>query len=134
MNGFQLANTILAFAGKDVSHWFNGDEWIQYTHPITGMIGPYYRFGPGPQQPAVPSPKWRPLTKCPWWLDESIIVGKATAKTRPIRITNAVTGKIWFTILSLECHELCFKTAFVTQIKINLKKIFPLKSLKPIRQ
>lgn len=89
-----MAATILAFAGKDVSHWFKGDEWVKYTHPITGVTGPYYRFGPGPEQPAVPSPKWRPLKK-PWWLDEAIVVGKATAKTRPMRITNSITGLLF---------------------------------------
>lgn len=83
--------TILAYAGKDVSHWFKGDEWIQYTHPIVGSRTSYHQHGPGYRQPVVPSTRWRPLN-APWWLDESNVVGKVTAKTRPIRITNTLTG------------------------------------------
>ncbi|XP_004930343.1 cytochrome b5 domain-containing protein 1 [Bombyx mori] len=85
------AMTILAYAGKDLSHWFKGDEWIQYTHPIVGCTTAYQRHGHSHQQPVVPSTRWRPLTK-PWWQDESLVVGKVTAKTRPIRITNSLTG------------------------------------------
>ncbi|OWR45508.1 cytochrome b5 domain-containing protein 1 [Danaus plexippus] len=87
----RLAITILAYAGKDISHWFKGEEWVHYTHPITGTTTVYQQHGPGNQQPVVPSTRWRPLTR-PWWLDSSNVVGKVTAKTRPIRITNTLTG------------------------------------------
>ncbi|KAL0842471.1 hypothetical protein ABMA28_014566 [Loxostege sticticalis] len=87
----RLAMTILAYAGKDISHWFKGDEWVRYLHPVTGLSTPYQIHGHGPRQPVVPSTKWRPLQK-PWWLDEGLVVGKATAKTRPIRIINTLTG------------------------------------------
>ena len=83
--------TILAYAGKDVSHWFKQDEWLHYIHPVAGSQTPYHRHGPGDEQPVVPSTRWRPLHK-PWWLDDSNIVGKVTEKTRPIRITNTLTG------------------------------------------
>ncbi|CAH4037102.1 cytochrome b5 domain-containing protein 1 isoform X1 [Pieris brassicae] len=89
----RLAMTILAYAGKDVSHWFKGDEWVKYTHPIVGSTVPFHQYGHGNREPVVPSTKWRPICKCgPWWLDESNVVGKVTAKTRPIRITNTLIG------------------------------------------
>ncbi|XP_075992877.1 cytochrome b5 domain-containing protein 1 [Anticarsia gemmatalis] len=90
-DGKRLAMTILAYAGKDVSHWFKGDEWVRYTHPIVGSTITYQQHGHGIRQPVVPSTKWRPVEK-PWWLNEELVVGKATAKTRPIRITNTLTG------------------------------------------
>ncbi|CAK1581468.1 unnamed protein product [Parnassius mnemosyne] len=87
----RLAMTIIAYAGKDVSHWFKGKEWVKYIHPIVGSYIPYMRHGHGFRQPVVPSTRWRPISK-PWWLDESFVVGKLTSKTRPIRITNTLTG------------------------------------------
>ncbi|CAG4913415.1 unnamed protein product [Colias eurytheme] len=97
----RLATTVLAYAGKDVSHWFNGDDWVHYTHPIVGVSTPYHVHGPGYRQPVVPSTRWRPPC-CPWWLNEGNVVGKVTAKTRPIRITNTLTG----TSVTLEvCSE-----------------------------
>lgn len=83
--------TIIAFAGKDVSHWFKGQTWIHHTHPIITSETPYYRFGPGISQPVVPSTRWRPYVD-PWWLDPKLVIGNATAKTRPIRILNTLTG------------------------------------------
>ncbi|KAJ2953040.1 hypothetical protein O0L34_g7430 [Tuta absoluta] len=87
----RLAMTIVTYAGKDVSHWFDGDEWIQYTHPVVNTCVPYMRHGHGSRQPVVPSTKWRPVVD-PWWTNEAYVIGKATAKTRPIRITNTLTG------------------------------------------
>ncbi|KAM3961305.1 cytochrome b5 domain-containing protein 1 [Aphomia sociella] len=90
-DGKRLSMTILAYAGKDVSHWFKGEEWVRYIHPITGSITTYMQHGHGTQQPVVPSTRWRPYHD-PWWMDDRYVVGKATAKTRPIRITNTLTG------------------------------------------
>ncbi|XP_063359176.1 cytochrome b5 domain-containing protein 1 [Cydia amplana] len=87
----RLAMTILAYAGKDISHWFRGDEWVRYTHPVTGAAAARRPHGLGTREPQVPSTKWRPYTK-PWWLDDSLVVGKLTANTRPIRITNTLTS------------------------------------------
>ncbi|CAH2073074.1 unnamed protein product, partial [Iphiclides podalirius] len=87
----RLAMTILAYAGKDVSHWFKGEEWVKYVHPIVGSEIPYQRHGHGFRQPVVPSTRWRPIVK-PWWLDESIVVGKLTSRSRPIKITNTLSG------------------------------------------
>lgn len=90
-DGKRLAATIRAYAGKDISHWFNGDDWVMYTHPITGTHIPFLRHGPDSPYPVVPSTRWRPYDR-PWWLDPGLVVGKVTEKTRPIRITNTITG------------------------------------------
>jgi hypothetical protein len=82
---------IVAFAGKDVSHWFKGEDWTTYMHPVTLLPTTYQLHGRGNRQPVVPSTRWRPESN-PWWLNEGYVVGKATAKTRPIRITNTLTG------------------------------------------
>ncbi|XP_047020938.1 cytochrome b5 domain-containing protein 1 [Helicoverpa zea] len=90
-DGKRLAMTILAYAGKDLSHWFKDGEWRRYTHPIVGSSVPYHVHGHGVRQPVVPSTRWRPVEE-PWWSSDKYVVGKATAKTRPIRITNTLTG------------------------------------------
>lgn len=86
--------TILAYAGKDLSHWFKGGEWVRYTHPIVGSSTTYRPHGHGNRRPVVPSTKWRPYEK-PWWHVDEYVLGKATAKTRPIRITNTLTGTFY---------------------------------------
>ncbi|KAG6463928.1 hypothetical protein O3G_MSEX014159 [Manduca sexta] len=100
-DGKRLAMTIVAYAGKDLSHWFEGDEWVRYTHPIVGSTTTYHLHGHPARQGVVPSTRWRPISK-PWWLDESRVVGKVTARTRPIRITNSLTGS---TITLEVCSE-----------------------------
>ncbi|XP_026757775.1 cytochrome b5 domain-containing protein 1 [Galleria mellonella] len=87
----RLSMTILAYAGKDISHWFKGEECVRYIHPIVGSSTVYLPHGPGPEQPVVPSTRWRPQQN-PWWTDGRYVVGKVTAKTRPIRITNTLTS------------------------------------------
>lgn len=85
--------TIVAYAGKDLSHWFKDCEWTQYIHPVVGTQTTYMPHGHPLRQPVVPSTRWRPLDGTPWWLNDDLVIGKATAKTRPIRITNTVTGE-----------------------------------------
>ncbi|KAL4707425.1 hypothetical protein ACJJTC_008610 [Scirpophaga incertulas] len=87
----RLLMTIVAHAGKDVSHWFQGQNWVTCMHPVTLLPTTYQPHGYGMRQLPEPSTRWRPLEN-PWWLDERYIVGKATARTRPIRITNTLTG------------------------------------------
>lgn len=84
--------TIIAYAGKDISHWFHGSEWVQYIHPVACTTTSFRQHGHGFRDPVTPSTKWRPYEK-PWWLDESLVVGSVTARTRPIRITNTATGE-----------------------------------------
>ncbi|KAG7307361.1 hypothetical protein JYU34_007546 [Plutella xylostella] len=88
----RLAMTVLAFAGKDISSWFKGDDWVHYIHPIAGTHTPFYRWGPDAKQPVVPSTRWRPYEEPPWWLDEKYVEGYVSAKTRPLRIVNTLTG------------------------------------------
>ncbi|EFA09863.1 Cytochrome b5 domain-containing protein 1-like Protein [Tribolium castaneum] len=65
---------ILAFAGKDVSHWFDEKtgEIQHFVHPVTGVQVPYCPHGPLPHVACqVPSTTWRPLEGTPWWLDSN---------------------------------------------------------------
>ncbi|XP_069365776.1 cytochrome b5 domain-containing protein 1 isoform X2 [Maniola hyperantus] len=87
----RVTRTVLAYAGKDVSHWFKGDDWVHYTHPIVATRTEYHQHGHGIDRPVVPSTLWRSITN-PWWLDESNVEGKLTERARPIRITNTLTG------------------------------------------
>ncbi|XP_043677033.1 cytochrome b5 domain-containing protein 1 [Vespula pensylvanica] len=86
---------IIAYAGKDISHWFdhNRDDIKYYIHPVTGVSVPYCPHGPIPDVSdyVVPSTDWRPLNKCPWWLDEKYKLGKLTKNPRPCRIINVLT-------------------------------------------
>ncbi|KAF3423909.1 hypothetical protein E2986_11374 [Frieseomelitta varia] len=65
---------ILAYAGKDISHWFDHEknDIKYYVHPVTGVLVPYCPHGPIPDviSSVVPCSTWRPLDKCPWWLDD----------------------------------------------------------------
>ncbi|XP_026747766.1 cytochrome b5 domain-containing protein 1 [Trichoplusia ni] len=90
-DGKRLAMSIVAYAGKDVSHWFRNGEWRYYIHPIIGSRTTLRVHGHGFSRPVVPSTRWRPMETA-WWNTETYVVGKATEKTRPIRITNTLTG------------------------------------------
>lgn len=87
---------ILAYAGKDISHWFDHEknDIKYYVHPITGVLVPYCPHGPIPDviPSVVPANNWRALDKCPWWLDEKYKIGKLTKKARPCRILNVLIG------------------------------------------
>ncbi|XP_018335859.1 cytochrome b5 domain-containing protein 1-like isoform X2 [Agrilus planipennis] len=67
-----LVKPILAFAGKDVSQWFderNGD--IRYfINPVTGCRVPFCPNGPIPHVGLpTPSSDWKPVL-LPWWKDD----------------------------------------------------------------
>lgn len=87
---------ILAHAGKDISHWFDHEknDIRHHVHPVTGVLVPYCPHGPIPDANpyVVPSSAWRPLDKCPWWLDETYWIGYLTKNARPCRIMNVLTG------------------------------------------
>ncbi|XP_076388709.1 cytochrome b5 domain-containing protein 1 [Megachile rotundata] len=87
---------ILAYAGKDISHWFDHEKNdIKYhIHPVTGVSVPYCPHGPIPDVAScvVPAVTWRPLDKCPWWLDTKYKKGFLTKNARPCRILNVLTG------------------------------------------
>ena len=86
---------IIAHAGKDISHWFDHqkNDIRYYIHPVTGVSVPYCPHGPIPDvAPVAPTSTWRPLEKCPWWLDEKYKIGNVTKNSRPCRIINVLSG------------------------------------------
>ncbi|XP_015172134.1 PREDICTED: cytochrome b5 domain-containing protein 1 [Polistes dominula] len=94
--GTRAIKPIIAHAGKDISHWFdhNRKDIKYYVHPVTGVSVPYCPHGPIPDisDCVVPSTTWRPLNKCPWWLEDKYKLGKLTKNPRPCRIINVLTG------------------------------------------
>ncbi|RZF48587.1 hypothetical protein LSTR_LSTR012548 [Laodelphax striatellus] len=89
-----LLKPVLAFAGKDVSHWFDektGDI-KHFVHPITGVLIPYTPHGPIPHVGLqAPSSDWLPPPRLPWWMNPAYVVAKITARERHIRILNMLT-------------------------------------------
>ncbi|RZC38158.1 cytochrome b5 domain-containing protein 1-like, partial [Asbolus verrucosus] len=66
--------SILAFAGKDISHWFDErtGEIQHFIHPVTGVEVPYCPHGRLPDVSyEVPSVLWRPLEGNPWWKNDN---------------------------------------------------------------
>ncbi|KAI4460949.1 hypothetical protein MML48_5g00021099 [Holotrichia oblita] len=88
---------LLAFAGKDISHWFDAKtgDIQHHVHPITGARVPYCPHGRIPHvEIQVPSTKWRPLSQKPWWFDDKrYMVGLLTKRVRPVRIVNTLICK-----------------------------------------
>lgn len=71
--GQDCIRPLLAFAGKDISNWFDAKtgDIQHYIHPITGARVPYCPHGRIPHvEIQVPSTKWRPLDRKPWWFDD----------------------------------------------------------------
>lgn len=63
---------LVAFAGKDLSHWFNevDGDIVHFIHPATGVRVPYCPHGPVPHvNSQVPNTNWQPLDGKPWWAD-----------------------------------------------------------------
>ncbi|XP_078033098.1 cytochrome b5 domain-containing protein 1 [Augochlora pura] len=104
--GTREIQVLLAHAGKDISHWFDHEtNDIKYhVHPVTGVLVPYCPHGPIPDviPHVVPASSWRPLDKCPWWLDERYKKGCLTKNPRPCRILNTLTGT---EIVMMVCEE-----------------------------
>ncbi|XP_044271122.1 cytochrome b5 domain-containing protein 1 [Tribolium madens] len=97
---------ILAFAGKDVSHWFDEKtgEIQHFVHPVTGVLVPYCPHGPLPDVACqVPSTTWRPLEGTPWWLDNKYQIGVLTKLVRPIKIINILLGKA--VVINVCCED-----------------------------
>lgn len=105
--GTDYIKPLLALAGKDISHWFDHEknDIKYYIHQITGKSVPYCPHGPIPDVPPIASVSsssylstsssrvsWRPLNKCPWWLDDKYRIGNLTKNSRPCRIINVLTG------------------------------------------
>ncbi|XP_008196009.2 cytochrome b5 domain-containing protein 1 [Tribolium castaneum] len=101
---------ILAFAGKDVSHWFDEKtgEIQHFIHPVTGVQVPYCPHGPLPHVACqVPSTTWRPLEGTPWWLDSKYQIGVLTKMVRPIKIINLLLGRA--VVINVCCEDDFFR-------------------------
>ncbi|XP_015521147.1 cytochrome b5 domain-containing protein 1 [Neodiprion pinetum] len=93
--GSDQIKPILAHAGKDISHWFDHrvNDIRHYVHPVTGVAVPYCPHGPIPDvNPAAPTASWRPLDRCPWWLEERYKIGNLTRNPRPCKVLNVLVG------------------------------------------
>ncbi|XP_053995896.1 cytochrome b5 domain-containing protein 1 [Hylaeus anthracinus] len=105
-SGTREIKPILAHAGKDISHWFDHEtNDIRYhVHPVTGVLVPYCPHGPIPDvnPHVVPTSAWRPLDRCPWWLDGTYRKGHLTRNPRPCRILNVLTG---IQVVVMVCEE-----------------------------
>lgn len=88
-----LSVPLLDAAGGSISHWFNmktGDVKT-YIDPIRNIEVPYTpsgRFIHVP--PPDPEDRWEAVP-LPWWKDAKYIIGKVTAKTMKIKVTNMQT-------------------------------------------
>ena len=83
-------------AGTDVSHWFDPSTGDVRTHvsPITEHEAPYTPRRNGgvaflhvPDHSRVASDVEAP-PEVPWWRDESLVVGRLTARSRKVRLLN----------------------------------------------
>ncbi|XP_069676964.1 cytochrome b5 domain-containing protein 1 [Periplaneta americana] len=94
--GQDVIKPILAFAGKDISHWFDRftGEIRHMIHPITGARVPYTPHGRIPHVGLhVPTTAWRPLQTLPWWADPKYLIGNLTQGMRNVRVLNVLTGQ-----------------------------------------
>uniref|UniRef100_A0A1B6FRZ1 Cytochrome b5 domain-containing protein 1 n=1 Tax=Cuerna arida TaxID=1464854 RepID=A0A1B6FRZ1_9HEMI len=91
--GTKEIKPILAYAGKDISHWFDprtGDI-VHRIHPVTGVRVPYAPHGPVPHVLLeAPTTEWMPLHNIPWWFNPAYVVGYVTRAARYVRIMNVL--------------------------------------------
>ncbi|XP_011300510.1 cytochrome b5 domain-containing protein 1 isoform X1 [Fopius arisanus] len=86
---------IIAHAGKDISHWFDHSrgDIKHHVDRVTGHSVPFCPHGPIPHVGTTsPVSTWRPIDRCPWWLDQRYKKGRLTKNSRPCRIINTLTG------------------------------------------
>ncbi|KAF7994574.1 hypothetical protein HCN44_004046 [Aphidius gifuensis] len=93
---------IIANAGKDISHWFDhGKNDIKYQ--LDESSGDVVICCPHGKIPNIIfGSKFRPLDKCPWWLDENYKIGNLTINSRPCKIVNTLTS---CEVIILVCEE-----------------------------
>eukprot|EP00053_Salpingoeca_punica_P000359 m.28331 g.28331 ORF g.28331 m.28331 type:complete len:222 (+) comp10256_c0_seq1:136-801(+) len=94
--GDPLLRPLLTVAGKDISHWFDSATGEVKTHvdPVTGCtvaFTPRGRFIHVP--PPCPRTDWAVNDGLPWWRDKKRCVGVLTARTRPVRVLNMLSGE-----------------------------------------
>jgi hypothetical protein len=92
-----LTAPILAFAGQDISHWFDASTFNPKTHfdPSTGIMQfytPYGRYLDIP--PTTPTARFATNCEIPWWRNEAAYMcGYLSSKSRMIRVVNILTGQ-----------------------------------------
>ncbi|XP_022206273.2 cytochrome b5 domain-containing protein 1 isoform X1 [Nilaparvata lugens] len=93
--GKDMVKPILAFAGKDISHWFDArtGDMKRHVHPITGALVQWTPHGRIPHVGIeTAGTDWTPPPRLPWWMDSRYVVARLTAQERQIRILNMLTG------------------------------------------
>lgn len=116
--GSDILKPILAHAGKDISHWFDHrtKDIRHYVHPVTGVLVPYCPHGPIPDvNPSAPSTAWRPLDRCPWWLDDLYRIGNLTENPRPCKVVNCLAGTQSVITVSI-VHVTCERVSLIVII------------------
>uniref|UniRef100_T1J0V1 Cytochrome b5 domain-containing protein 1 n=1 Tax=Strigamia maritima TaxID=126957 RepID=T1J0V1_STRMM len=93
--GSDLLKPIKAFAGKDVSMWFNPKSGELKTHidQDTGLRQPCFphgRFVHGP--PPYPASDWSTDFGLPWWKNKHLLVGNLSKNVKRIRIINVLAS------------------------------------------
>lgn len=89
-----LAEPLIAAAGEDISHWFDGKTKSvrTFVHPDMGIRVPYTpmgRFIDVPPNDAASTFSTRKAV--PWWRDSSYVVGRMSKNTRRLKIVNLLT-------------------------------------------
>uniref|UniRef100_A0A7S2F938 Cytochrome b5 domain-containing protein 1 n=1 Tax=Florenciella parvula TaxID=236787 RepID=A0A7S2F938_9STRA len=100
-----LAQPLIEVAGQDISHWFDSKTGgvKTFMDPSRGVRVPYTPHGrflhvPPPE----PTAAWNTDFGTAWWLDEDLIIGRLTEKTRKVQIVNVLTHQ---TDLLTVCSE-----------------------------
>ena len=86
-NFSKLCEPLIKAAGTDITHWFDRDtrDPLTFIDPETNLLTvycPYGRFLHVP--PLEPDSEWNGQIDLPWWRDESLCIGKLSAKTRKL--------------------------------------------------
>ncbi|XP_053691715.1 cytochrome b5 domain-containing protein 1 [Sabethes cyaneus] len=88
----KIYQLLLAFAGKDLSIYFNDSNTAKYRISKDGI-----------RVPVFPSVKIRnKLTDRLWWKDQSLLLGKITSQERKIRVVNNITFDMYEIVV---CEE-----------------------------
>ena len=89
-----LAQPLIEAAGTDITHWFDPATHGLRRHidPKTGTLAPFVPLGRFIHCPPEGSgAELDPAAEVPWWLDDSLVVGALTHKTRSVRLLNMLT-------------------------------------------
>ena len=91
-----LAEPLVRFAGQDLSHWFDGETYDvkRKIDPETGLKLPHLPYGRFIHvAPPSPASDWSTDFACPWWRDDSLVIGNLSKQTRKIRVMNTLSDQ-----------------------------------------